>query len=102
MKNGTYWRATIFVDGTEKVSFGESTQGNLLTHAMQMAARYQSVYPTVGIVVANIREHCSGCYNSGRFGLIEGKRGLKRCPDCKGKDAVGRVENFTFCTETKR
>lgn len=88
----TYWNASVSVDGACKCSSGGETLAIALSTAVQNCVYYQAQYPS-GRITWEVIESCAVCHNEG---TIRAGRKQKRCPECKGKLAQGRIENIPF------
>lgn len=88
----TYWNYSIFIDGRCVCSAGEETLPAAITAGISSMIYYKAVNPDAKISMGGLLEACSRCHNA-REVTIVGPRSRKtvRCPECKGKGALGHM-----------
>ena len=93
----TYWAYDVEVDGVCKVSHSGSTLAECLERAITDAVYYQTVYPQGKVTISGILERCAVCSGSGEY-RVRRVRSVKtvRCPECKGKAAIGQCGAIRF------
>jgi hypothetical protein len=94
----TYWSYEVRVDGRCVCSAGDEKLTDALSRAISDCVYYQAVYPAAQVTIADIREACAGCHNTGEISKKKDARHtrLVRCPECKGKGAHGEMAEIPF------
>jgi hypothetical protein len=93
----TYWSYEVRIDGRCTVSSGDEKLSTALSRAISDCVYYQAVYPVAKITIAEIREACAGCHNTGEISKkLRNCSRLVRCPECKGKCAYGEMTEIPF------
>ena len=92
----TSWSVSVAVNGRVGVSTGDTTLAKALERGIQSATYYKTMYPESTITIQDIFEQCSVCWNTGKTHQMNGRIRKVRCPECRGKGAVGVLDPITF------
>ncbi len=91
----TCWGISVSIDGTVKVSTGDTTLEKTLERGIQDASYYQAIYPEAKITL-HAEEQCPMCWGRGYLiRTVKSAIGAKtvRCPNCKGKVPTNTLGN---------